>query len=523
MSGALKIGRAYGLGSAPLVAAAVGFVIILAALAVMSTLVTNLSVTHEKNATPLAQLDAIRALHMDVRCQQWRILFARDRAVTAAGTRRIEERLDTIDGLWGRYYPNGVISPRESELAREIHDLMPEARLNVERFIGLARAGHYDDAQRWTIAHAPDRERLDTLLSTDIQDNIDQARSLWASSRRVFDIAFGLGALLIVCGVGAIGYALTKMMRRRDQAIWDSQFRTWYCEQIIEHTSSAIVITDMTGTILRVNPSFCSVSGYSEEEAVGRNANMWSSGRQPPEFYQKMWGALRDDGAWRGEIWNRRKNGELVLVMLNISAIRGPADTCLGYVSIGTDVTEVRQKEDRLGYIAMHDALTGLPNRTLFGERLSHAVARAHRHRSRLAVMFIDLDGFKSINDNHGHAFGDTVLVAVATRLRGALRESDTVARLSGDEFAVVIEDLRDPRDVGVIAQSLLSAVTLPVEAGEHVAQPSLSIGICVYPDHSTEVECLVALADEAMYRAKKAGKHTYRVHGEAEAVPFAT
>ncbi|MGC3962994.1 MAG: diguanylate cyclase [Rhodocyclaceae bacterium] len=517
MNASLRISSPQGLLSAPAFIMAVGFVVILAALAVMSTFVTNLSVMHEKHAAPLSQLDAIRAYQMDIRCQQWRILFARDPAVTAVNARQIEERLDAIEKLWARYYPAGVISARESELAREFHADIPEARLNLERFVSLVRAGYYDEAQSWVIAHAPDREHMDSVLFADIQDNIDQARTLRTRSQRIFDIAFGMGAILILCGVGAIGYALAKMVRRRDQAIWDSRFRTWYCEQIIEHTSSAVVITDAAGTIVRVNPSFCSVSGYAEENVVGRNPRMWSSGRQSPEFYQEMWRVLLAEGRWKGEIWNRRKSGELARVMLTISAIRGPDDTCLGYVSIGTDVTQARQKEDRLGHIAMHDALTGLPNRTLFGERLRHAVTRAHRHRSRLAVMFIDLDGFKSINDNHGHAFGDTVLVAVATRLRGALREGDTVARLSGDEFAVIAEDLRDPRDVGALAQSLLSAVMQPVQAGEHVADPSLSIGVCIYPDHSTEAERLVELADAAMYRAKKAGKHTYRVHGEPD------
>ncbi len=271
------------------------------------------------------------------------------------------------------------------------------------------------------------------------------------------------------------------------------------------------MVTDLNGVIERVNPAFTQLTGYSQAEAIGRNPRLLSSGKQGPAFYQSLWRDLREHGSWQGEIWNRRKNGELYLEYLSISGIHNHDGNCTHYAAIFSDITQRRMDEERLNHLAMHDALTSLPNRTLFNERLKHAIAHAERAERRVAVMFVDLDRFKLINDTMGHGVGDHALKIIAQRLKEAIRETDTVARLGGDEFTVIIEDIEDIRHVAQIAQSLLNVVGHLIDTHAQTVVVTPSIGISIYPDDGTDPQQLLMQADLAMYEAKEEGTNSFR------------
>ncbi|TDV26730.1 diguanylate cyclase/phosphodiesterase with PAS/PAC sensor(s) [Paraburkholderia caballeronis] len=304
---------------------------------------------------------------------------------------------------------------------------------------------------------------------------------------------------------------LQTALRERDEALVQSRANLRLADRVLESTHDAVMITDLEGGILRVNPAFTRLTGYAAEEAVGANARLLSSGRQSATFYRDMWHELREKGHWKGEIWNRRKDGALYLEYLSISTIRDPDGNCTHYAAIFTDITQRRQAEERLAWLATHDALTGLPNRTLFTERLDQSIARARRSGKRVAVMFVDLDRFKLINDTMGHSVGDEALAVIASRLKHAVRETDTVARLGGDEFTLLIEDIDDIRHVGQIAQSLMEQVGAAIHRGEHLLFVTPSIGISMYPDDALDGRRLLMQADHAMYEAKDAGKNSFR------------
>ncbi|HEU4844136.1 MAG TPA: EAL domain-containing protein [Burkholderiaceae bacterium] len=307
--------------------------------------------------------------------------------------------------------------------------------------------------------------------------------------------------------VSELGAAL----RERDQALWESRYHLRLADRVFESTLEGVMVTRADGTIERVNPAFETLTGYSAEEAIGRNANMLSSKRQTPEFYQQMWQQLTATGYWQGEIWNRRRDGELYLEHLTISSICDDAGVCTHYAAIFADITQRRLAEERLNYLATHDALTGLPNRSLFGERLEHALRCALRAQQRIAVLFLDLDRFKLVNDSLGHGVGDELLKMVGERLRAAVRETDTVARLGGDEFTLLLEDVGDARHVAHIAQKLLEAIGAPFAIGGEEIYVTPSIGVSMYPDDGEDAQTLVLHADRAMYEAKGAGKNNFQ------------
>ncbi|CAG2150004.1 EAL domain-containing protein [Cupriavidus numazuensis] len=300
-------------------------------------------------------------------------------------------------------------------------------------------------------------------------------------------------------------------LRERDEALLESAYHLKLADRVFQATLDGVMVTDLNGVIERVNPAFTQLTGYTQAEAIGRTPKMLSSGKQSTAFYQSLWRQLRENGSWKGEIWNRRKNGELYLEYLSISGIYGQHGRCTHYAAIFSDITQRRMDEERLNHLAMHDALTSLPNRTLFSERLKQAIARAKRAARRVAVMFIDLDRFKLINDTMGHGVGDEALKIIARRLRDAIRESDTVARLGGDEFTVIIEDIEDIRHVAQIAQALLNVVGQPIDANGRTVFVTPSIGISIYPDDGTDRKQLLMQADRAMYEAKEEGKNNFR------------
>ncbi|PCE30488.1 EAL domain-containing protein [Burkholderia ubonensis] len=304
---------------------------------------------------------------------------------------------------------------------------------------------------------------------------------------------------------------LRSALRERDEALGLARFNLRMADRVFESALEGIMVTDRHARIERVNQAFTRLTGYTEDEVVGRDPSLLSSGRQTPDFYQKLWHALTTDGHWQGEIWNRRKTGELFLEYLTITSIRDNDGKISHYAAIFSDITQRRQAEERLGYLATHDVLTGLANRTLFEERLAHAIVQAKRGGRKVAVMYLDLDRFKLVNDTLGHSAGDEVLKVVAGRITAGVRASDTVARMGGDEFALVLEEFDDVRDVGRIARKLLDEVGRAIDIGGREIFVTPSIGISIYPDDGTEAEQLMLLADQAMYGAKSRGRNVFQ------------
>jgi len=280
---------------------------------------------------------------------------------------------------------------------------------------------------------------------------------------------------------------------------------------VFHSSAEGVIITDALGRILSVNPAFSEITGYSEEEAIGQNPSLLRSDRHGPDFYKEMWGTLMREGNWQGEIWNRRKDGEAYLEWLTINRINDSSGETNRYVAVFHDITELRRKDERIRYLAFHDALTGLPNRTLMQDRLQHALERAKREQSKLAVTFLDLDRFKAINDSLGHDTGDLLLQQIAQRIQGQLRAVDTVARLGGDEFVVLMEDLHEAQHCATLAESLIVEISRPLDLRGHRVEIGASMGMAFYPEDGTDPLELMKRADMAMYAAKSAGRNTYR------------
>jgi diguanylate cyclase (GGDEF)-like protein/PAS domain S-box-containing protein len=281
---------------------------------------------------------------------------------------------------------------------------------------------------------------------------------------------------------------------------------------VFETSADGMIVTDENIRIETVNPAFEKLTGYSGAEVLGKNPSFLSSGQHSAEFFNTMWDSISETGHWRGDIWNRRKNGEVYVQRLAISAMRELNGDVSKYVAVFSDITKEKRQAEEAEFRANHDALTRIPNRALLLDRLSQGLRQSAREQSRLAVLFLDLDGFKQINDLHGHFIGDCVLQEVARRLVRVLRKSDTVARLGGDEFVVVSPGINTPDSHKLIANKLLKVLSEPYHFGGVDLNPTCSIGVALFPDHGADSDALIEHADRAMYEAKRAGKNMYRV-----------
>lgn len=282
--------------------------------------------------------------------------------------------------------------------------------------------------------------------------------------------------------------------------------------KVIDNTPEGVMITDANLRILSVNPAFSKTTGYAEHEILGRTPSILSSGRHDTSFYKMMWRTINSQGQWQGEIWNRRKNGDIYPEWLNVSAIHGSDGQIANYAAIFSDLTTQEHVRKRLHSLAYYDALTDLPNRELFNDRLHNALAQAQRHQRQVALMFLDLDNFKQINDGHGHAVGDELLRLGAEILVGCVRESDTVARLGGDEFTLILSEVGKAEDATAVAEKILAAFSAPLQIQGKALFVTTSIGIALYPADGEDVDTLLSNADKAMYAAKHAGRNAWRM-----------
>jgi diguanylate cyclase (GGDEF)-like protein/PAS domain S-box-containing protein len=289
---------------------------------------------------------------------------------------------------------------------------------------------------------------------------------------------------------------------------------------VFAYASEGIMITDADGILIDVNNAFSRITGYSRAEALGQSPRFLQSDRSEATSYAGVWNAVAEHAHWSGELWSRRKDGTEFVAMLGVSAVRDSANHPVNYVVIFTDITQLKQHQHTLEHIAHFDALTGLPNRVLLLDRLQQAMAQSQRHRRALAVVFLDLDGFKAVNDQYGHGVGDELLIACAARMKGALRNEDTIARLGGDEFVALLVDLEHQQEYESTVVRLLQAVATPIRLDELNLHVTASIGVTLFPNDPAGPDQLLRHADQAMYQAKLAGKNRYHLfdveHDEA-------
>jgi diguanylate cyclase (GGDEF)-like protein/PAS domain S-box-containing protein len=307
---------------------------------------------------------------------------------------------------------------------------------------------------------------------------------------------------------GNISFALDNIDRETLRKRAEEELKL--ASMVYQDSSEAMMVTDADKRIIAVNRAFEQITGYKNDEVIGKNPRILKSDRHDPLFFKDMWDQVAADGSWKGELWNKKKNGDLFAALLSINTIHDRSGLAHRYIGLLSDITEKKQSEDLIWSHANFDNLTGLPNRRMFRENLQQEIRKARRARMPLALMFMDLDGFKDVNDTLGHDMGDILLKEAAQRLNDCMRDSDTVARLGGDEFTVILTELHDSGNVDRVARHILKTLSDPFTLGDEVAYVSASIGITLYPNDATEIEDLIKNADQAMYAAKNEGKNRY-------------
>ena len=313
------------------------------------------------------------------------------------------------------------------------------------------------------------------------------------------------------CSTGSRNRAVAKS-KQLSTDLLNSQEDLRLAETVFANSSEGLMITDVQENILAVNKAFTRITGFSAEEAINQTPRILKSHKQDEAFYQKMWQALNSEGCWQGELWNRRKNGSLFAQWLTIHAYRNLDGDTERYICLFRDITEDKSTQDHIRHLAYYDALTDLANRSLLEDRMCNAIFQAKRNASHLAVLFIDLDRFKTINDSLGHQFGDKLLQQVAKRLKSCVRESDTVARLGGDEFIVLLTGFSCLERVTNVMSRISNSLKEKFSIEHHLFSVSASTGISLYPKDGHEPEALLKHADTAMYQAKEAGGNNYQL-----------
>ncbi len=284
---------------------------------------------------------------------------------------------------------------------------------------------------------------------------------------------------------------------------------------VFENTTEGIIITNERSEIISVNNAFTNITGYSFNEIEYKNPKILKSGKHDKEFYINLWNELYKTGSWKGEIWNRKKNGEIYPEWLNLSVVKDNNGKVLNYVALFSDITKIKDSNAKIDYLAHHDPLTNLPNRLLLKARLNKSIEKCNDLKQRLAVFFVDIDNFKIINDTYGHSIGDKIINLVAQRLQKNIRKNDTISRIGGDEFIIVIEDILEEKDIKKIASKIISDFNEPIKLEEYLFDTTISMGISIFPNNGLTVEDLIKQADTAMYIAKNSGRNQYQFYKE--------
>ncbi len=437
----------------------------------------------------------------------WRLVSKRreQEAILMEQIRERESRLNLA--LWGSGDEFWDWNVREQSLYR----------LGADRLLGKgSQESMSTDDWRNNSIHPEDWPRVNKLLEEHILGNSELFESehrvraangdwIWVRSRGKVVERDAAGSPLRMAGTARDITVARHAERERRVAL-----------EVLRSMSEAVAVIDLDFCFISVNPSFSRITGYSEAEVAGHNSNLLDSGQHSGDFYRRVRDILERTGHWAGEMWQRRKDDEEFLGWIEMSEVRDSLGVRSHFVAVVNDITDKKRAEQELRYLANYDTLTGLPNRALLSERLGRAIVRARRQETRVAVLFLDLDRFKDINDSLGHAAGDRLLKAAAARLQATVSAADTVARLGGDEFTVILEDVEGLFAVERMAREILAAFTLPLEVDErHDVNITPSLGISLYPDHALVPTDLLKFADTAMYQAKAEGRNTYQIYNE--------
>ncbi|OWW21902.1 putative bifunctional diguanylate cyclase/phosphodiesterase [Noviherbaspirillum denitrificans] len=440
---------------------------------------------------------AVTSLLLYLLIRRWQASLQQALAVSTHYRERLERVLrGSSDGWWDWNFESGeaFYSPRCWEMLGYAPDEMPSDtrlwhRLMHPDDVAAAKRGFQDAMANATQGFSievrlrhKDGHYVPVLSRYMVQRNAD-------------------GAAILVSGTNT---DLTERNRAEE--------RLRQAAAVFETTREGVIVTDGERRIAMVNPAFTTITGYAEDEVKGRRPDFLRSGRHDNDFYRQMWSSVGTAGHWQGEIWNRRKNGEIYPQLLSISEVRNDAGTVTNYVGVFADISRLRASETQLDFLAHHDALTHLPNRLLLVSHMEHGLRAAQRDGARVALMMLDLDRFKDINDSLGHSAGDALLKQVAGRLSGRLRGMDTVARLGGDEFAILLTQIAHPEDAALVANDIIASLGQPWTLPNGVeVRTGTSIGISIYPDHGTTTHDLLQHADAALYRAKQEGRGCFR------------
>ncbi len=404
---------------------------------------------------------------------------------------------------WPFSMVHGTPNNMAVEVLRALLEINPQSR-------AAQNAGIYD----WTISS--DYRMIDELLfkiGLGPYANIklstkEMIKHYWVEhSLSIFTIFIII--ILSLTRFVFVNHRLVREISRRRHAEQDLR-RT---ASVFENANEGIVITDPSAIIIDVNKAFTTITGYKREEIIGENPSILNSHKQDASFYEDMWTKLQTHGVWKGEIWNRKKSGEIYAELLTISAVYAPDGTIEHYVGIFFDITNIKEQESLLHHLAHHDALTKLPNRILFYDRLEQSLARTKRQKDLLAIAYLDLDGFKPVNDSLGHEAGDKLLIDISRRLKLSIREDDTVARIGGDEFAVLLASITTFEECELAVERILRQINIPFTIGENEINISASIGITIFPLDDSTPDILLRHADQAMYIAKQSGRNQYYLY----------
>jgi diguanylate cyclase (GGDEF)-like protein/PAS domain S-box-containing protein len=334
-----------------------------------------------------------------------------------------------------------------------------------------------------------------------------------SAARQTWQLINGYAWLLVSAGL--IFCARARMSRSGEGGHTGDRERLRQAAAVFDCTREGVLVTDRSGLIVHVNRAFMAITGYDRDEVLGRRPNLFKSGRHGPDFYRQMFASLNGRGEWSGEIWNRRKSGEIFPQWQTIRALVDDNGQVSQYVAVFSDISAIKNSQHELAYLAHHDPLTGLPNRMLFSDRAEQALASAQLHKRGCALLLVDLDHFKNINDSLGHAVGDELLKGVAERFQELFVPGVTLARLGGDEFAVLVENCSQPGQAAVLAQRILDALKEPLRLDSHALFINASIGISLFPGDALSAGQLLRNADSALFKAKSAGRDGYALYTE--------